>query len=110
MPKSTIYDVNYDILKLIFKTWHFETNFHSQTGEQKTLAIARNLAGRLRILSRNVAASVRVLPENLRTRVEEARDLADSVYKSFEEVGFVHVLLSCMNVCCLAELHIWIWK
>ncbi|XP_072037961.1 perilipin-2-like isoform X2 [Amphiura filiformis] len=66
-----------------------DENVEAKNGEQKTLAIAlNNLAGRLRVLSRNVAASVSVLPENLRTRVEEARDLAENVYKSFEEAQY----------------------
>ncbi|XP_041465670.1 perilipin-2-like isoform X2 [Lytechinus variegatus] len=57
--------------------------------EQKTLAIAHNLAGRLQVLSGNIAGSVLLLPKSLRTKVEEGRELADALYNSLEEVQMI---------------------
>eukprot|EP00057_Strongylocentrotus_purpuratus_P017219 XP_011671693.1 PREDICTED: perilipin-2 isoform X3 [Strongylocentrotus purpuratus] len=61
-------------------------------GEQKTLAIARNLAGRLQVLSVNIAGCVRLLPGSLRTKVEEGRELADALYHSLEEAQTIRDL------------------
>nr|XP_054775391.1 perilipin-2-like [Lytechinus pictus] len=61
-------------------------------GEEKTLAIARNLAGRLQVLSGNIAGCVRLLPQNLRGKVEEGRELADALYNSLEEVQTIRDL------------------
>ncbi|XP_071512014.1 perilipin-2-like [Diadema antillarum] len=63
-------------------------------GEQKTLAIARSLASRLKVLSGNIAGCVRLLPQSLATKVEEGRDLAEALYNSLEEVQTVRELPS----------------
>lgn len=58
-----------------------------QTGEEKTLAIARNLSRRLRNLTINLSTSIRVLPQNLRQSVEDARSTAEVLFTTFEEAS-----------------------
>ncbi|XP_022108138.1 perilipin-2-like isoform X2 [Acanthaster planci] len=72
----------------------------NKEGEQKTMAIARELAARLRGLTHNVANSVAVLPQQIRGKVEEARATADSIYHSFEEAHYLSdVSTSMLNTC-----------
>lgn len=65
-----------------------DEDVEAKTGEQKTLAIARNLTRRLRVLTNNLSTSIRVLPENLRKSVEETRGTVEMLFNTFEEAQY----------------------
>ncbi|XP_041465814.1 perilipin-2-like isoform X3 [Lytechinus variegatus] len=91
-------DTTHQTLSKTWDDWTLEEESDAKkdvdavNGEQKTLAIARNLAGRLQVLSGNIAGCVRLLPQNLRGKVEEGRELADALYNSLEEVQTIRDL------------------
>ncbi|XP_038069060.1 perilipin-2-like isoform X2 [Patiria miniata] len=85
------------------ETEHSEVT--DKEGEQKTLAIARALAGRLRGLTQNIASSVAILPQHIHGKVEEARTMADNIYHSFEEAHYFSDISSSLLTTCREQLN-----
>ncbi|XP_071794021.1 perilipin-2-like isoform X1 [Asterias amurensis] len=74
-------------------------------GDQKTLAIARSLAKRLRGITENVASSVVLLPQQFREKVQETRNLADSLHRSFEEAQTLSDVSAGLMTTCRDQLN-----
>ncbi|XP_071964806.1 perilipin-2-like isoform X2 [Antedon mediterranea] len=77
---------------------------HAEAAEKKTLAIARVLSKRLRILSVNLATTVSMMPQNIRTKVNDGLVVADSLYHTLQEAKYFRDLPS--NVVTSARHHL----